>query len=281
VGGIVGISGTSGTASYGYATTEECKNFGRVSGFTRHGGGIVGWAYNAVKSCENSAEVVGEASSERAGGIAGYSQTDITDCVNQADGRVTAQKSVGGIVGWLQQNGVSVKNAINYGEIATITQDESAIHIGGIVGMLGSANSVLSCDNYGNITGGGHNGSASTKGGTGGVVGSMYSGSVVDGAKNYGYVKAIARLGGVVGFGYANTQLLYIQNCENSGTVESTLQSGSAYLGGLVGSVAGGTIQGCKNKASIVYANGVKGVSETIGYSKDMTIENVVSEVQA
>jgi hypothetical protein len=278
VGGIVGISGTSGTASYGYATTEECKNFGRVSGFTRHGGGIVGWAYNAVNLCENSAEVVGEASSERAGGIAGYSQTDITDCVNRADGRVTAQKSVGGIVGWLQQNGASVKNSTNYGEIAAITQDESAIHFGGIVGMLGSTNSVLSCNNYGNITGGGHNASSS-KGGTGGVVGSMYSGCIVDGAKNYGYVKAIARLGGLVGFGYTTTEL-YIQNCENSGTVESTLQSGSAYLGGLVGSVAGGRIQDCKNKARIVYVNGVKGVSETIGYYKDMIIENVVSEAQ-
>ena len=82
---------------------------------------------------------------EGVGGIAGMASGDIGNCENHA--MVNGAKSVGGIVGGYREFGKSIISCANYG-VVTGTGNS----VGGIAGNFGSG-TIQNCANYGDITG--------------------------------------------------------------------------------------------------------------------------------
>ena len=79
------------------------------------------------------------------GGIAGMASGDIGNCENHA--MVNGANSVGGIVGGYRESGKSIISCANYG-VVTGTGN----YVGGIAGNFGSG-TIQNCANYGDITG--------------------------------------------------------------------------------------------------------------------------------
>ena len=79
------------------------------------------------------------------GGIAGIASGDIGNCENHA--MVNGANSVGGIVGGYRESGKSIISCANYG-VVTGTGN----YVGGIAGNFGSG-TIQNCANYGDITG--------------------------------------------------------------------------------------------------------------------------------
>ena len=79
------------------------------------------------------------------GGIAGMASGDIGNCENHA--MVNGANSVGGIVGGYRESGKSIISCANYG-VVTGTGN----NVGGIAGNFGSG-TIQNCANYGDITG--------------------------------------------------------------------------------------------------------------------------------
>lgn len=267
VGGIAGINGTSATYTEGYTIISDCTNNGKVTVSKSSGGGIAGYNYAAILSCDNAGGVLGEATATRIGGIAGYSRGNIRSSDNLASAKVTGHQSLGGIVGYFNQANATVQNCNNYAEVASLMNAADSYHIGGIVGMLGSTNSVLRCTNAGNVNGGGDTHGA----GTGGIVGSLHNGSIIDACINRGDVTANVRLGGIAGYGKMNKSSC-IKNCENYGTVSTALTSGKVYLGGILGGATSGNIVDCTNYGSVQAADTVDCFSATVGSASETTI---------
>lgn len=276
VGGIVGINGTSATYAEGYTVLSNCTNNGKISVTDMYGGGIAGYNYAIIQSVENTAEVCGSKTAQRVGGIAGYSRGNVSNATNAASATVYGNQGVGGIVGYFNQANATVSECTNLASVQSHSEADNAYHIGGIVGMLGSTNSVLHCINKGDVHGGG---GESATGGTGGIVGSMHSGSVVDGCENRGNVSGKSRVGGIAGYGKMSTAS-HVRSCDNYGAVSSSLTSGKARLGGIVGSATSGNITNCTNRGAISVAEEAIYFSATVGYLSDTTVvTNVNSEV--
>ncbi len=275
IGGIVGINGTSATFEEGYTVLSNCKNNGRITVKDIYGGGITGYNYVFVLSCENKGEVLGSTEATRIGGIAGFCRGNVASCNNLASAKVTGLQGIGGIVGYFNQANATVAECNNYAPVTVLTPTEEAYHIGGIVGMLGSTNSVLRCENEGAVTGGGGTHTA----GTGGIVGSLHSGSVIEGCTNRGDVTATMRVGGIAGHGKMS-KASYIRSSENTGGVSATAASGAAYLGGILGSGTAGNIADCTNRGKIQTDGATEYFSATVGYASNTTVvTNVKSEV--
>jgi|GEM_PF-1737985 len=271
VGGIAGINGTSATYTEGYSVISDCANNGKITVTTSNGGGIAGYNYVKILSCNNAGEVLGAATATRIGGIAGYSRGNVFSCNNLAAAKITGHQGIGGIVGYFNQSGTAVQDCKNYADVAVHTAAQDAYHIGGIVGMLGSTNSVLRCENEGNILGGGGTHTA----GTGGIVGSLHSGSIIEDCINRSNVTANMRVGGIAGHGKMS-KASYIRGCDNYGTVCASAASGDVHLGGILGSATSGNITNCTNHGSIQTEQAVTAASKTVGSKNDATeISNV------
>ncbi len=148
--------GIVGKAYYTIAGREmniiSCNNTGTIKG-KYAAGGIAGFSAANVKNCENSGEIeMAGNSANMVGGIIGE-QTNygtISDNKNTVD--ITADGSVGGIIGWIRYQ----KNSTAYANNMTIV--------------------VSGNENSGNISGTGL--------GTGGIVGLAYNQAKVTGNKN-------------------------------------------------------------------------------------------------
>lgn len=259
IGGIIGLNGTTGTLAYNHTYIKDCKNTGKVYLNEQYAGGICGYSYMPVYSCENSGEVTGVASATRLGGISGYSSSSTKDCINS--GKISGNQGVAGIVGWFEKSGSIIENCKNSGAVSSLkNNDAGSYHIGGIVGMLGSTNTVRGCENTGDVTGGGKTYEA----GTGGIAGSLYSTSVIDSCKNSGKITAVVRVGGIAGFGKMNASSV-ISNCENSGEITSTAASGKRHLGGILGYGTSGAIDKCTNTGKLSHSTAADGAGEITG----------------
>lgn len=136
---------------------ENCANYASVlctstgSRLKTCTGGIVGYVYgtSVIKDCLNAAAVSGQSA---VGGIAGKAakSTDsspcsltIINCYNSAS--VTGKSSnIGGIVGYIQNDGDSVSNCYNIGNVST--KDSSSTFIGSIVGRrISGTETINSC----------------------------------------------------------------------------------------------------------------------------------------
>ncbi len=267
VGGIAGICGTSATYTEGQTEIIYCTNNAKITISGSEGGGIAGYSYSPIENCENTGEITGAADTHRIGGIVGFSRADITACTNQKAAKITGHQAIGGIVGYHNQANATVSDCDNFATVAVTTADDSAYHIGGIVGMLGSTNRAIGCENTGDVTGGGSTHTA----GTGGIVGSLHSGSVIEACANRGDVTAIMRVGGVAGHGKMSKGS-HIRDCENYGTVTATAASGAAHLGGILGSATSGNITDCTNHGKVQASEGVSSASATVGSKNDVTV---------
>ena len=145
------INATSGDAGFfGYAEKGSIKNItfdnAKVKSTVDHWTGILA-GFEELCVIENiktlaNCSVEGK---EGVGGIAGMASGDIGNCENHA--MVNGAKSVGGIVGGYREFGKSIISCANYG-VVTGTGNS----VGGIAGNFGSG-TIQNCANYGDITG--------------------------------------------------------------------------------------------------------------------------------
>ena len=135
---------------FGYAEKGSIKNItfdnAKVKSTVDHWTGILA-GFEELCVIENiktlaNCSVEGK---EGVGGIAGMASGDIGNCENHA--MVNGAKSVGGIVGGYREFGKSIISCANYG-VVTGTGNS----VGGIAGNFGSG-TIQNCANYGDITG--------------------------------------------------------------------------------------------------------------------------------
>lgn len=266
VGGIAGIVGTTGTLSYGNTYLTGCENEGKIVATLRNGGGIAGYSYCPISQCVNRGEI-GDGTGYQIGGIVGYTEGGkIEDCRNESSGNVCGLQDLGGIVGRSYQSSSSIISCTNDASV-TVADGGAGLHVGGVVGMLGSTNRAENCYNNGSIFG---RGSIETGnwGGVGGIAGSAYNNSTVKDCFNTGIILGDCLLGGIIGFKSAGT----VDGCGNSGVVGSAQ---STYVGGIVGNNSIGDIRGCTNQGII---SGQFHIGGIVGRKLEGNIYNCVNE---
>ena len=178
-------------------------------------GGICGTATNTTfEKCINKVEIVGKAPESNyngmAGGITGYAygNSQFKECINMSN--ITAYSCVGGITGYA--HGSNIENCYNIGNIIGTGQYVNGeVDIGGIVGSI-LGNTINNCYNAGDV-------STST---------------------------SYTVVGGIVGY-YSYSSNTTMNRCVNAGTITragtkaTSLDSGSGYLGTIIGRKYSGT----------------------------------------
>ena len=160
------------------------------------------------------------------GGMSTWGSVTIKNCHNLGD--ITGKSRVGGIAGYIRQNG-SVSDCTNIGAItgATTSDGYKYSYAGGIVGYLGENAMIIRCLNQGVVSG-------------------------------VGYVGGIAGvLSGDDGWHYQDSDVI---SCANEGNVKAT----GEYVGGLVGQLWSGIIWNGYNTADVTggqYVGGIFGGS--------------------
>ena len=163
------------------------------------------------------------------GGVLGYGKTgaEITaiNCVN--NGNITCTDQIGGIIGYVQGNKVTIDGCVNYGTLNT------ANYGAGIIGRFGhngataveATATITNCKNYGKIT--------SYKGQTAGILGYMVAYADIDNCVNYGEIyNETSMAGGIFGAmgNYKEQCGMKLTNCVNYGRIQ-----GVSLVGGIVG----------------------------------------------
>ncbi len=330
VGGIVGesegnISGCVNTGTVSFTATNadsvggiagnvgegiisDCRNEGSLNCETTEesnlaiAGGIIGKLFLSatgsedymsrgvtVKNCENVGTVEGQM---YAGGIIGQLSNDhndycatVTDCKN--NGSVAATDYSGGIIGWILQNGdnvngtnVSVKNCENYADITMGT-------VGGIVGgiMTETGDTTINgCINYGNLTADGQH--------CAGIVAYWLMNSqpsdcntVIKNCENKGTVTTTMYAGGIVSFmdmpvgEVGDDVTIKISGCNNSGDIRSANLNG--YIGGILGNWGmkniPTTVENCNNSGNLII--NASGTTVTEDDNEVMTISRIAGGI--
>ncbi len=219
---------------------ENCQNYGNIKSQCHRTGGIAAYfdSYNGeIKNCTNEGAIIGTGSDSYicsdAGGIAGcVNNGKLISCINRGDVNYIGSGS----------DSLSVSNLMG---------------IGGIAGYLNGT--VISCENYGNISG---------MACVGGIAGFFKTGSSSNpqsfnytciNCKNEGAITAKGQssaynfrqyAGGI--FGIVKNPGNIIYNCINTGSITST---GSFFqVAGLIGSIANDTkVYNCVNAGSISF----------------------------
>ncbi len=145
------INAASGSVGFfGYAEKGSIKNItfdnAKVKSTVDHWTGILAGSEDlcVIENIKTLANCSVEGK-EGVGGIAGMASGDIGNCENHA--MVNGANSVGGIVGGYREFGKSIISCANYG-VVTGTGNS----VGGIAGNFGSG-TIQNCANYGDITG--------------------------------------------------------------------------------------------------------------------------------
>ena len=145
------INAASGSVGFfGYAEKGSIKNItfdnAKVKSTVDHWTGILAGSEElcVIENIKTLANCSVEGK-EGVGGIAGMASGDIGNCENHA--MVNGANSVGGIVGGYREFGKSIISCANYG-VVTGTGNS----VGGIAGNFGSG-TIQNCANYGDITG--------------------------------------------------------------------------------------------------------------------------------
>ena len=216
-GGICGEgSSNTGEGTGTTSLIENCDNYGQVTAITEGGdgntcyaGGILGYGSGEIIDCKNNAKVLGanyaggiagaitngeitgctntekvEGYYQYVGGICGYVSSSVTikECTNSGDIKLTDTSygratGLGGICGGMSDEGITIMNCHNTGNLTGHQDNPDTMYIGGICGRLSSGTNldvyILNCCNTGIIT------SSSPQGGnvyTGGVCGVLVDG---------------------------------------------------------------------------------------------------------
>lgn len=266
----------AGIVSLTSANVENCKNYGTIeTDSLLNGLAFTSGGYTAgimaitslpdttviVNNCHNYGSI--KSKRYRTGGIAAYFDSnngEIKNCINE--GLIVGTESsniissdAGGIAGCVNQG--KIISCINKGNVTYIgsnsTSLETTMGIGGIVGSLNDT--IISCENYGNVSG------MSCVGGIVGFLGTgrdSYSYTCVN-CKNEGAIIAKGRstffdyrqyAGGIIGIVTNPKNIIY--NCINTGSITST---GSFFqVAGVIGSIANDTkVYNCVNAGPISF----------------------------
>ncbi|MBE6679717.1 MAG: DUF5110 domain-containing protein [Ruminococcaceae bacterium] len=207
----------------------------KISGISISGGQYSG-LFGVLSGTVKNLTVSGSVSSENAndvGGIAGfaYGSASVINCTNECT--VSGKNDATGIVGRIKGTDFTISGCINRGEIKGVRE------AAGIVGYVEPTGTVLitNCRNYGAIT------LTSTNERAGGIVGATaLKGTVkIEKCINYGNVSGTKNVGGIVGIfqgsdsATSTVATRIITECVNKGTITSTVTSGDARVGGVVG----------------------------------------------
>ena len=153
------------------------------------------------------------------GGVIGYGYNSIiTNVCNKSNinGNFDINSQVGGIAG-LTNNGSIIKNSYNLGNISAVGN-----LIGGIVGYS-SNTQVSGCYNAGKV------GSDNNQF-VGGIIGAIYKGNVkILNCYNTSNIIGNNAVGGILGAGIEDTDLLVINNCYNTGNITGQSRTNGIY----------------------------------------------------
>ena len=168
----------------------------------------------------------------------------------------SANSGIGGIAGYMDATGASIKNCVNYGAvtIADAVVVGAETYIGGIAGYLNAEEVVLNaCDNRADIILGAKVNKVYM---VGGILGRSNLTATIEGCTNYNavkYVQTVApgtwmTIGGVSGAVYTGGTM---KNCVNKGEVSSDLQQ-VIRIGGISGVMnTQATLEKCTNYGKV------------------------------
>ena len=189
--------------------------------------------------------------------------------------------SAQGLFGWI--DGASIDKVI----LADVTINSSSTYIGGVVGYMTGGASVSGCIvNSGTITGTSDDPTESAPIGTGGIVGAAENGTSqtavsISGCENHAVVNGLRITGGIVGLSSAN-----ITSCKNYGDVRIDTKDSS--VGGIVGEQRYyGAITECDNYGTVTStltgpyssAGGIVGFVRYVSFSSSPFVSDLKESV--
>lgn len=302
VGGIVGYNSGAIIGKMTHTSTNAMYENSTVYGATKVGG-LVGYTSSAlnISNAQNTGKIVG---SVYVGGLVGYADAKCTINASTNTGSVSGTNNVGGLVGYakgIDLSGVSNSATINgytnvgglvgsiEGAAAITTSNNSGAvngykHLGGFVGYAKSSGGALSIEgtstaplvNGGKVTSTIPSGSSSANndGGVAGFVGYLDGDSnlTISHCVNNGDILGLQFNGiaGILGYVKHGANLIYINNCKNTASVEGGINTGG--IGGRLSTnysaVNSMVISNCYNSGEILtqdYSTGSTGNSGTTG----------------
>jgi len=280
-------------------TLDGCENHGCVqfsgtnsSSVRLNMGGLVGGLENIIgfANCKNTGNVESNATAKHAGkthigGFVGYMAKNVLgtmeNCSNGEEGKTsgaltnnaetTSMVTIGGCVGYVNGQKVSVSNFTNYGPITNKKPFSGNVALGGVVGQIDNAtgNVITACANAGALTNNGaQTGNLYMGGCVGWLNGCNTNFSEVSNSANIStYVPNVTEnnhtsVGGLLGCVQNTTST--VTDVENSGKLTSTSTGetfkGTLEIGGIIGFVNTGTITiGKVNEYSVLNSGEISG----------------------
>lgn len=231
VGGLVGDSNATASFQNVYAT-------GNVTGEGVNVGGLIGNATGTIASSYASGTVRGNGN---VGGLVGRTTGSVT--TSNASGNVSGALGVGGLIG--------LTSAAVSGSSASGNVTATGSYAGGLIGQDAATTAANG------VSGSSASGAVSSTGQyAGGLIG--YDGAPVSASFASGNVTGSTNVGGLIG--YTNTTTANVDQTYASGAVASTLNSGAAYAGGLIGNTAGAITVGRSYATGAVTGNSASAV---------------------
>ena len=269
-GGSISNLTVRGTVAYTNTTTTDHSTVGGVVGM------ILQNATATITNCKNYATIQAPDNCS-AGGIVGKNNGGVTisGCTNY--GNVNGGKlgknnrSIGGIIGWINQVDTRIENCINNGAVSSTGDTATTAGTGGIVGISGMSRAVIDgCINNGTVSGYRF---------IGGIIGYVVQNATITNVSNTAAISGTRDIGGIIG-GTDNTKTsstfneLYVTGATNSGAVTGT----GAFIGGIVGYInsTGNVLTDCTNTGNITGAKCVGGIIGLVNGSKTATVDNAV-----
>lgn len=242
-GGMMGRLGDNNNTTI--ATITNVSVAGTVNGnnssvIDARVGGLIGLSQNAV--VDNCTSSVAVAASSRSGGLIGELTTEtpgtggiVKNCSNSGTVNSVGQR-VGGLIGYANLNS-TIRNSSNSGNIS------AQASVGGLIGFA-LTSTINSSYSTGTVTAADDDNDGTGFADAGGLAGDAYSGCSIDSCYATGAVIASGRnVGGLVGYTTSNTT---INRSYASGNVAIT-SSTQGEVGGLLGGVAGGATGSVSN----------------------------------
>lgn len=263
-GGSISNLTVRGTIAYTNTTTTDHSTVGGVVGM------ILKNATATITNCKNYATIQAPDNCS-AGGIVGKNNGGVTisGCTNY--GNVNGGKlgknnrSIGGIIGWINQVDTRIENCINNGAVSSTGDTATTAGTGGIVGISGMSRAVIDgCINNGTVSGYRF---------IGGVIGRVIQNATITNVSNTAAVSGTRDIGGIIG-GTDNTKIneLYVTGATNSGVVTGT----GDFIGGIVGYInsTGNVLTDCTNTGNITGVKCVGGIIGLVNGSNTATVDN-------
>lgn len=209
----------------------DCEFSGNIVG-QNYVGGIVSDNLRYIGGCVNSGSVSGTsyvggiaATSDKGNSLSSFTHLRMVNCTNS--GAVTAKEHVGGIISLYTLG--SISNCLNEGTVSATTDS----YCGGIASIMGNIKSGVGND----VT--------------------------LSNCINKGTINGVADVGGILGFAYSNSKIIY---CSNYANVTSTKAGDFIGTGGIVGHFnQAATNEGARNVVQYCYNSGIISANRLVG----------------